>query len=128
LRKDEGQYMKYLIIFLVVISLPIFARDKRKNTKVDIKIQMTEWMAKICSDPELREEMIEMILDETKGNKKEMIKFGTTIIDNPEMNSIIADMLQNKPYSSYIPVSSLVMTGDSIKSMIIPGYKLSTLK
>ncbi|MGA7722069.1 MAG: hypothetical protein WCA84_12945 [Ignavibacteriaceae bacterium] len=118
--------MKYLIIFLVVISLPLFARDKRKNTKVDIKIQMTEWMAKICSDPELREEMIEMILDGTKGNKNEMTKFGITIMDNSEMKSIITDMLQKKPDSNYIHLPSIVITDDSVKT--IPGYKLSTLK
>jgi hypothetical protein len=120
--------MKYLILFVVMISLPLFARDKKKNIKVDIKIQMTEWMAKICSDPELREEMMEMILDGTKGNKNEMTKFGITIMDNPEMKSIIADMLQVKPDSNYIHVPSIVITDDSVKVMIIPGYKLSTLK
>ncbi len=116
--------MKYLIIFLIVMSLPLIARDKKKNTKVDVKIQTTEWMAKISSDPEMREEMIEMILDDTKGNKEEMTKFVRTIMNNPGMNSIIAIIVNSENISN----QSFVMIGDSSKTMQMLEYKLSTRK
>jgi predicted metal-dependent RNase len=122
--KNKGLEMKYLIIFLIVMSLPLIARDKKKNTKVDVKIQTTEWMAKISSDPEMREEMIEMILDDTKGNKEEMTKFVRTIMNNPGMNSIIAIIVNSENISN----QSFVMIGDSSKTMQMLEYKLSTRK
>ncbi|MDR3628052.1 MAG: hypothetical protein P4L45_14510 [Ignavibacteriaceae bacterium] len=120
--------MKYLILFLVVISLPLLAQKKKNNVKIDVKIQMTEWMAKISSDPELREAMIEMILDNTKGNKEEMTKFGSTIMNNPEMNSIIAGMVQRETSSGNVSVQSLNMAGDSTKTMKTAANKLSSQK
>jgi hypothetical protein len=116
--------MKYLILFLVVISLPLFAQKHKKIIKVDIKIQMTEWMAKISSDPELREAMIEMILDNTRGNKEEMTKFGKTMMDNQEMNTIISGMLQKEK----VPIQFLSMVGDSINIMKLSDYKLNIEK
>ena len=126
---NKGLEMKYLIIFLVVISLPLFAqKEKNNNSKVDIKIQMTEWMAKISSDPELREAMIEMILDNTKGNVKEMTKFGRTIMDNPGMNSIIGDMVQAKSFDENISIQPQIVMGDTTKVMKLTVNRLSTQK
>lgn len=124
----ERLKMKYLILFLVVISLPLLAQKKKNNVKVDVKIQMTEWMAKISSDPELREAMIEMILDNTKGNKEEMTKFSSTIMNNPEMNFIIAGMVQRETSSGNVSVQSLNMAGDSTKTMKTAANKLSSQK
>jgi hypothetical protein len=120
--------MKYLILFLVVISLPLLAQKKKNNVKIDVKIQMTEWMAKISSDPEMREAMIEMILDNTRGNKEEMTKFSRTIMDNPEMNSIIAGLVQRKTNSENVSVRSSNKTGDSSNTMKTTIYKLSSQK
>jgi hypothetical protein len=120
--------MKYLILFILVISIPSFAQSKKKNVNVNVKIQTTELMAKICSDPELRESMIEMILDSSRGSKEEMTKFGKIIMDNPEMNSIIAEMVLRKKNSDNLLIQSLTVTSDSTKTMKTADYKLSTSK
>lgn len=114
---NKGPEMKYFIIFLVIISLPLYAQRKKSNSKIDVKIQMTEWMAKISSDPELREAMIEMILDNTKGNINEMTKFGKTIMDNAEMNSIITNILLQKIIVDNISVKPQAIFGDSSSTM-----------
>ena len=115
--------MKYLILFFLVICLPLVAQNKKKNIKIDIRIQMTEWMAKISSDPELRAAMMEMILDNTKGNKEEMTKFGKTMLDNSEMNAIISDMLQKDANTGIASIKFLSMLGDSTKTMKLSDYK-----
>jgi hypothetical protein len=118
--------MKFLILFILVISIPSFAQSKKNN--VNVKIQTTELMAKICSDPELRESMIEMILDSSRGSKEELTKFGKIIMDNPEMNSIIAEMVLRKKNSDNLLIQSLTVTSDSTKTMKTADYKLSTSK
>lgn len=116
--------MKYIILFLLIMSMPLIAQNKKKDTKVDVVIQATEWMAKISSNPEMRKEMIEMILDNTKGNKEEMTKFGRTMMNNPDMNSIISAMV----HSDNISNQSFVMVGDSTRTMKMSDYKLSIRK
>jgi hypothetical protein len=120
--------MKYLILFLAVMSLSSIAKDKSSNKKVDVKIQTTEWMAKISSDPEMREEMIKMILDDTKGNKEEMTKFARTMLNNAELNSIIADMMQINTSSDIVSIHPFIMNIDSTESMKTQDYKLSSRK
>jgi hypothetical protein len=120
--------MKYLILFILVISIPSLAQSKKNDVNANVKIQTTELMAKICSDAELREAMIEMILDSSKGSREEMTKFGKIIMDNPEMNSIIAGMVQRKTNSDNGLIQSLTVTSDSTKTMKTADYKLSTSK
>ncbi len=115
--------MKYLILFLVIMSLPLFAQDKKENGKTDLDIQIKEWMTKISSDPEMRDAMMAMILNETKGNEKEMSRLGKTIMDNPGMNSIIAGMMQKNTNSDNMKVPSRTMIGDSVKPMKMSGYQ-----
>ena len=107
------------------MSLPLFAQDKNNNDKKILEIQAKEWMTKISSDPEMRDAMISMILEETKGNKEEMSKLGKTIIDNPGMNSIIAGMMQRNSNSDNMTVPSRTMMGDSTntKTLKMSGHK-----
>ena len=115
--------MKYLILFLVVMSLPLFAQDKKENEKTALDVQTKEWMTKISSDPEMRNAIMTMILDETEGNKEEMSKLGKTIMDNPGMNSIIAGIMQRSSNSNNMTVPSRAMMGDSTKPMKMSGYQ-----
>jgi hypothetical protein len=110
------------------MSVSLNARNKKSSKKADLKIQASEWMARISSNPEMRKEMIEMILDETKGNKEEMTNFVRTLMDNPEMNSIISGLIQLKIINDNISIRPLVMTGDSIETMTSSAYKLSKRK
>ncbi|MFZ0453753.1 MAG: hypothetical protein WCE54_20445 [Ignavibacteriaceae bacterium] len=117
--------MKYLILFLVVISLPLFAQDKKENDKTALDIQAKEWMTKISSDPEMRNAMMAMILDETNGNNAEMSGLAKTIMDNPGMNSIITGMMQRNTHSKNMTVPSLDMMRDSTsaKTMKMSGHE-----
>ena len=115
--------MKYVILFLVITVLPLFAQDKKENDKTALDIQTKEWMTKISSDPEMRDAMMVMILNETKRNKEEMSKLGKTIMDNPGMNSIIAGMLQRSTKSDNMTVPSRTMMGDSARPMKMSGYQ-----
>ena len=117
--------MKYLILFLVVMSLPLFAQDKKENDKTASDIQTKEWMTKISSDPEMRNAMITMILDETNGNKEEMSSLAKTIMDNPVMNSVITGMMRRNTNSNDMTVPSLDMMRDSTnaKTMKMSGHE-----
>ena len=117
--------MKYLILFLVVMSLPLFAQDKKENDKTASDIQTKEWMTKISSDPEMRNAMITMILDETNGNKEEMSGLAKTIMDNPDMNSIITSMMRRNTGSHNMTAPSLDMMRDSAgsKTMKMSGHE-----
>jgi hypothetical protein len=117
--------MKYLILFLVILSLPLFAQDKKENDKRALDIQTKEWMTKISSDPEMRDAMITMILDETNGNKEEMSSLAKTIMDNPVMNSVITGMMRRNTNSNDMTVPSLDMMRDSTnaKTMKMSGHE-----
>ena len=108
--------MKYLILFLMIMSLPLFGQDKKENDKTSSDIQAKEWMTKISSDPEMRDAMITMILDETNGNKEEMSNLAKTIMDNQGMNSIISGMMRRNTNSNDMTVPSLDMMRDSTKA------------
>ncbi|MFZ0456659.1 MAG: hypothetical protein WCE54_02720 [Ignavibacteriaceae bacterium] len=117
--------MKHLIFFLIIMSLPLFAQDKKDNDKTALEIKTKEWMTKISSDPELRLSMMAMILDETNGNKEEMTSLGKKIMDNPGMNSIIAGMLPGKANSDNMKIPSRTMMGDSsnTRTMKMSGHE-----
>ena len=103
--------MKHLIFFLIIMSLPLFAQNKKDNDKKALEIQTKEWMTKISSNPELRLSMMTMILDEINGNKEEMTSLGKTIMDNPGMNSIIVRIMQRNTNSDNMTVPSRTMMG-----------------
>ena len=122
--------MKYLTLFLLITFLPLFAQSNKVNDTTALEIQTKEWMTKISSDPKMRGAIMAMILDETTGNKEEMMKLGKTIRDNPDMNSIIAGMMQRNTNSDNMTVPSRDMMGDSNsnKTMKMSGYKLKPRK
>lgn len=117
--------MKYLIIFVVIMPLVLFAQDKKDNNKTVPDSQTKEWMTKISSDPGMRDTMMTMILNESKGNNEEMSSLAKTIMDNPGMNSIIADMMRRNTNSSNMTTPSLEMMRDSTntKTMKMSGHK-----
>ncbi len=120
--------MKYLILFLALMSIPLIAQVKSNNDKTEINAQTKEWMTKISSDSELRSMMMAMLLDKTTGNKIEMTKLGRSIMDNPEMNSIVSSMVDQKTSINDVTPKALSMMGDSTKPMKMSGYKMNHKK
>jgi hypothetical protein len=116
--------MKYLILFLAIMSLSLTAQDKKNNDKTAVNNQAKEWMNKISSNFEMREEMMAMLLDKTKGNKEEMMKLGRKIMDYPEMNSIISGMMKEKKNTDNMNIEPRGMMSDSTKKMKMSGYKV----
>jgi len=47
--------------------------------------QLKEWMNKISSDSEMREQIVDMMIEKTKGNKEEMSKLVNSFTSNPEL-------------------------------------------
>lgn len=123
-----GRKMKYLILFLALMSIPLIAQVKSNNDKTEINAQTKEWMTKISSDSELRSMMMAMLLDKTTGNKIEMTKLGRSIMDNPEMNSIVSSMVDQKTSINDVTPKALSMMGDSTKPMKMSGYKMNHKK
>jgi hypothetical protein len=67
--------------------------------------------------------MMAMLLDKTNGDKAEMAKLGKTIMDNPEMNSMITGMMQRKTNSGNMSIKPRGMMKDSTKKMQMSGYR-----
>ena len=120
--------MKYLILFIVVMSLPLTAQEKKNSDKSALNIQAKEWMNKISSNSEMREEMMTMLLDKTKGNKEEMMKLGRKIMDYPEMSSVISGMMKEKKNTNNMNIEPRGMMSDSTKKMKMSGYKVNQQK
>lgn len=117
--------MKYFIMLLVIIPLALFAQDKKDNSKTALDTRAEEWMMKISSDPEMRDAMMTMILDELKGNKEEMSRLGITIMDNPGLSSVITGMMRRNINSDNmtIPHREMMRDSTSIKTMKMSEQK-----
>jgi hypothetical protein len=120
--------MKYLIVFLIVISFAAIAQDKKSDIKPVAGVQAQEWMTKISSDPEMRAAMFSMIIDKAKEDKNEITKLGKMVMDNPEMNSVITGMMKGKMNMGDMSIKSRGMMGDSTKAMKMSGYKTNPKK
>ncbi len=84
--------MKNLIILLALfLSFPLFAQDKiTENTTTSVD-QTVNWMTKIASNSELRTKMMNMMIEQTEGNKEEMMKIVNSISGNKEMLKMVME-------------------------------------
>ncbi len=110
------------------MSIPLTAQEKKNSDKSALNIHAKEWMNKISSNSEMREEMMTMLLDKAKGNKEEMTVLGRKIMDYPEMNSIISGMMKKKRNSKNMNIEPRGMMSDSTKKMKMSGYKVNQQK
>jgi hypothetical protein len=82
--------MKNLILILVLlIPFSLFAQDKSDVNAATMNDQTDEWMTKISSDSEMRGQMMDMMIEETSGNKEEMMKLVNSMLNNAEMNKMM---------------------------------------
>src|SRR3989304_7731027 len=88
---------KLILFFLIFISVSLIAQNKVEgNNTFD---QLKEWMIKISSDSEMRSQMMDMMIEETKGNQVEMMKLVNSFTGNPELNKMIIDKIPNRASS-----------------------------
>lgn len=105
------------IIFISMLFIPFFivAQNNAEVKNVEPDKQTTEWMTKISSDSEMRTAMMNMMIENTKGNKVEMTKLVDPLMKNPEMHSLMMAMRSEK--SENISINPRIMMNDSMKVM-----------
>lgn len=79
----------FVIIVLMLISKNYVAQENTQTTNVILSEQKKEWMADIAANPELRLEMIQMMIDQTTDKPKEMQLLIDRIMSNPQMKNML---------------------------------------
>ncbi|GBD92141.1 hypothetical protein BMS3Abin04_02875 [bacterium BMS3Abin04] len=87
-------------LFVTIFGLLFFmaatftAQDKPSEKKADqTSMQMNKCMDKIASDEHMRGEMMTKMMDQTKGDSASMMKMCKTMMDDPEMHSMMKEMM-----------------------------------
>jgi len=108
--------MKNLIMILVLIlSISLFAQDKENVNSAVMNDQTELWMNNISSDSEMRVIMMDMIIENTKGNEVEMVKIVNSILNDPELYQMIVENYPGKESSQNITINPLGFNKDSVK-------------
>jgi hypothetical protein len=108
--------MKNLIMILVLIlSISLFAQDKENVNSAVMNDQTELWMNNISSDSEMRVIMMDMIIENTKGNEVEMAKIVNSILNDPELYQMIVENYPGKESSQNITINPLGFDKDSVK-------------
>jgi hypothetical protein len=108
--------MKNLIMVLVLIlSISLFAQDKENVNSAVMNDQTELWMNNISSDSEMRVIMMDMIIENTKGNEVEMAKIVNSILNDPELYQMIVENYPGKESSQNITINPLGFDKDSVK-------------
>lgn len=117
--------MKKLILILVVLMPTLlFAQIEVNGDNAVFDDQTKEWMSKISSDSEMRGQMMKMMIEETKGNKEEMMKLVGSITGNAEMRKMIMETRSRNAHSeSEYSLQPRGMDGDSVKVMKMERVK-----
>lgn len=76
-----------IIIFVLFFSFSLWAQENTKSATLDD--QSAEWMIKIAADPGNRVKMMDMMIEETKGNKEEMMK----LVNSISLSEDLIDMI-----------------------------------
>jgi hypothetical protein len=109
--------MKKLIMFLVIfIPASLIAQNNAEKDNTLMDNQLKEWMNKISSDSEMRDLMVDMMIEKTKGNKEEMSKLVNSFTGDPELNKMIMNAMPKSANSEYSLQPIGAMT-DSIRMM-----------
>ena len=108
--------MKNLILILfLILSFSSFAQEKDEVSSVVMSDQTDVWMSKISSDSEMRVIMMDMIIENTKGDEVEMAKIVSSISNDPELHQMIIKTYPEKASSQNISINPLGFDKDSIK-------------
>ena len=110
--------MKNLILILVMlIPFSLFAQEKVEVTKAETNAQTDIWMNKISSDSQLRGQMMDMMIEKTKGSQEEMQKLVNSMVGNPGMNKLIMASHPGKTDNKNKNLQKPMMMKDSVRVM-----------
>jgi hypothetical protein len=107
--------MKNLILFALLLPFSLFAQIQVEDRKTSMDNETNEWMVKISSDSELRIQIMDMMVEKTKGNPEEMKKLANSISNNPELVKIIVDDTPERAGSDDLSIDPLGVKTDDIK-------------
>ena len=107
--------MKNLILFALLIPFSLFAQIQVDDRKTSMNNEAEDWMAKISSDSEMRIQIMDMMVEKTKGNPEEMKKLANSISSSTELHKIIVDTYPERAGSNNLSVEPLGYKTDSIK-------------
>jgi hypothetical protein len=107
--------MKNLILFALLIPFSLFAQIQVEDRKAAMNSESEEWMVKISSDSEMRIQMMDMMVEKTKGNVEEMNKLAGSISNNPDLVKIIVDATPGRADSDDLSVDPLGFKKNDIK-------------
>jgi hypothetical protein len=110
-----------ILILFLILSFSSFAQEKDEVSSVVMSDQTDVWMSKISSDSEMRVIMMDMIIENTKGNEVEMTKIVTSISNDSEMYQMIVESYPEKASSQNISINPLGIDKDSIKVGVMLG-------
>jgi len=107
--------MKNLILFALLIPFSLFAQIQVDDRKTSMNNEADDWMIKISSDSEMRIQIMDMMVEKTKGNAEEMKKLANSISSSTELHKIIVDTYPERAGSNNLSVEPLGYKTDSIK-------------
>ena len=109
--------MKKLILFLIIfLPVSLLAQNGIEGNNKIMSDQLNEWMNKISSNSEMRSQMMDMIIEKTKGNKEEMMKLVDSFTRDPELIRMIITTMPKEASCEY-SLQSVEITDDSVKVM-----------
>jgi hypothetical protein len=86
--------------------------DDRKASMND---QTNDWMVKISSDSEMRVQMMDMIIEKTKGDAVEMNNLANSISNSTELRQMVIDTNPERAGGEKISIEPLGITIDNTK-------------
>ena len=107
--------MKNLILFALLIPFSLFAQIQVEDRKTTMNNEADDWMIKISSDSEMRIQIMDMMVEKTKGNAEEMKKLANSISSSTELHKIIVDSYPERAGGDNLSVEPRSFTTDSIK-------------
>jgi hypothetical protein len=110
-----------ILILFLILSFSSFAQEKNEVSSVVMSDQTDVWMSKISSDSEMRVIMMDMIIENTKGDEVEMAKIVSSISNDPELHQMIIKTYPEKASSQNISINPLGFDKDSIKVGVMLG-------
>ena len=114
--------MRNLILLLVLLmSLSLIAQDTENVNSTDINGQTEIWMSRISTDSEMRVIMMDMIIENIKGNELEMEKIVQSISNDSELHQMIIKAYPEKANSHNISINPIGFDNDSIKVGVMLG-------
>jgi hypothetical protein len=107
--------MKNLILFaLLFIPFSLIAQIEVENRKTSMNDQTDDWMVKISSDSEMRVQIMDMIIEKTKGDTEEMQKLANSILNSPELSKMISEVYPERAGSDDLLVDPLGIVKENI--------------